>query len=594
MAYGRTGDARRTYIPHPLAHRRVRLFLFCVFAAFLGIAFKLMNVQLIQRSHYLALGGYAGSGPEPPVPGGIYARGLEPLAFSVPAVSICANPMAVASSELGISETAREISRHTGLSAPEIRERLQSGADNNRHFVYIERLLEPEQVQELRKASLAGIWTTREYRRVYPGDRMACHILGRRSRFHEPLDGLERRWAFLLEGYPGTRSRNVDRYGRTILGADANEALPPEPGKDVVLTLDWGLQQELELALDGCMEQHRPLNATALVMDPRTGEILAMASRPNFSPAGLESGDPDEIERRMNNVPVMRQYEPGSVFKVLLAAAILEAPGDVSRRSFHCSGSAHIGGGPLRCWYAQGHGSTDITSMIARSCNIAAAQFALQIGAEHYHSFLRNLGIGQRTGIGLPGEAKGSLLSPEKMVPRDLASLGFGQGVSVSDLQMLSAVSAVVNGGRLMQPHIVRAAVDQRTNTVSHEFEPLEIRRVCSEETSHRVREMMEATVERGTGVRAAIEGLRVGGKTGTAQKWIEEAGGFVHGRNIVSFTMVAPLDEPRFAILVTADEPIEQRHGSEVAAPVAREIAIAALRQAGLLPEQAEIDNSS
>jgi stage V sporulation protein D (sporulation-specific penicillin-binding protein) len=228
--------------------------------------------------------------------------------------------------------------------------------------------------------------------------------------------------------------------------------------------------------------------------------------------------------------------------------------------------------------------------MVAKSCNVAAARFALALGAERYHAFLQTLGLGRRTGIELPGEATGTLRPPEGMRERDLANLGFGQGVAVTDVQMLSAVCAVVNGGRLMQPHIVGAVLDSESGAVLRELPPLELRRVCSEETSARVRELMGGVVENGTGAAARIEGVRMGGKTGTAQKWVAEEGGFVVGRNIMSFVLVAPLDEPRFAILVTADEPALGEHGADVAAPVAKAVAMAALRQAGLLPEQAEI----
>jgi stage V sporulation protein D (sporulation-specific penicillin-binding protein) len=453
------------------------------------------------------------------------------------------------------------------------------------------RLLEPERVLPLAEDRPAGVWMEREWKRVYPGGKTASHILGRRSPWHEPLEGAELRWAFLLDGRRGTRPKNVDSYGRSILGADATGVLPSEPGKNLVLTVDWSLQQVAELALDRCMERNQPKAATCTVMDPRTGEILALASRPNFNPNGIADGTPEEISARMTNLPVVRQYEPGSLFKVLLAAATLESSEYAGRQTYYCDGfTEDLGGAPLRCWDPKGHDTVGLTRMVSHSCNIAAARFALLIGAEHYHSFVSDLGFGERTGIGLPGEASGALRPVESMRKRDLANLGFGHGVSVTDVQMLSAVCAIANDGTRMQPHIVRAVMDAETNRPVREVEPLALGRVCSREASLGVREMMEATVERGTGRQAAIAGLRVGGKTGTAQKWIESEGGFVEGKNIVSFVMVAPLDDPRFAILVTADEPAIGEHGADVAAPVARTVAMAALRDAGLLPEQAAV----
>ncbi len=555
------------------------------------IGVKLVYVQLINRHHYLEAAGGDGTDTQMPVPGRIYARGLEPMAVSVAKQSICANPVQIAhSKEMSAGQIAREVARSVGLDATDLRKKLERGIEKKLRFVYLARLLDPKVVESLPTSRLPSVWTTREYTRVYPGGKLACHVLGRRSDFHEPLDGVELRWSFVMEGRPGTRLTHVDRYGRSILGADSSGALPPEPGRHIVLTIDWSLQEVVELAVDRMMKVNQPRAATCVVMDPNDGSILALASRPAFNPSGLQPGSREEINRRLKNLPVTRQYEPGSLFKVLLAAATLESP-EYDDERYYCDGMTEIGGEPLRCWEPKGHGSCDLTEMIAQSCNIAAAKFALLIGPEHYHHFLSTLGLGGRTGIGLPGEANGSLRPIEEMAVRDLANLGFGQGVAVTDIQMLNAICAVTNGGSLMQPHVIRAVVDARTNTIAREVEPVQIQQVCSRETSERVRSMMGAVVDHGTGALAKIEGLEVGGKTGTAQKWIEEAGGFVEGRNIVSFIMIAPLENPRFAILVTADEPQVGEHGAAVAAPVARTVALAALRQAGLLPEQVEIN---
>ncbi len=595
MISARDTSLRLDAVPHPQARQRTQMFLSVVLVLIFGLSLKLTWIQVVRRGHYMALDAQRHPGPEPdrPVPGAIYARGLEPMAVSVPMASVCADPRVIAKSEREVSAIARDIAERTGLDPAQVRDRLERAIEDNLGFVYIARLLEPDRVAPLVQDRVPGVWISREYMRMYPGERLACHVLGRCTRYHEPMDGIELRWAFLLAGAPGTRPRNMDGHGRSILGVDSTGVLPPEPGKSLVLTIDWSLQQVVEMALDDCMARNRPKSATCVVMDPNTGEILALASRPNFNPGGLEEGTPEEIARRLKNLPVVRQYEPGSLFKVLLSAAVLESPA-YHGQTYYCGGQTDIGGEPLRCWgrwaYNGGHHSCDLTRMLAVSCNIAAARFALLIGARDYHDFLERLGIGHRTGIGLPGEATGKLRPAEQMRERDVANLGFGQGVAVNDIQMTSAICALVNGGRLMQPHIIKSVLDAETGDVLRELPPHEIRRVCSEQTSARVREMMGAVVEHGTGAAARLEGLRVGGKTGTAQKWIAEEGGFVTGRNILSFVMVAPLDAPRFVILVTADEPEVGEHGADVAAPVAKAVAVGALRQAGLLPEQVEI----
>lgn len=233
---------------------------------------------------------------------------------------------------------------------------------------------------------------------------------------------------------------------------------------------------------------------------------------------------------RLRNVSVSRQYEPGSLFKVLLAAATLESDKYRPGMTANCTGTTMVGGRPLHCWghwaYDGGHGVCDLTGMLVQSCNITAAHFATLIGAQHYCSFLRSVGIGQPLQAGMPGEASGSLRDPSQLRVRDLANMGFGQGVSVTDIQMANAVSAVVNGGELMQPHIAKSVLDARTGSTVREVAPQVVRRVCSERTSAQLRYMLGQVVDRpnGTGRVARIPGVSVGGKTGTAQKWVKEA----------------------------------------------------------------------
>ncbi len=580
-------------MPHPLADHRLNWLLSAFAVALFLLTVRLFHIQVIKHPHYMSLDEeiHPGEAPTPPQPGAIYARGLEPLAESIQMVSLCADPPEV-QDEGGIDYAARVIAEELGLDFDEVHGRLERGLEKKRTFVYLARLLPPGQADEIRDLGVEGVWSIREYRRIYPGGRLACHVLGRCSPFHEPMDGIEYRWRFLLAGLRGTWRKNVDCHGRIIPGEDNRAVLPSVPGKDIVLTIDRSLQRVVELALDACMKEHRPRTATCVVLDPQTGALLAVASRPGFNP-----NEPGRCtQETLMNLPVIRQYEPGSLFKVLLVAAVLESGRYDPSVRFYCGGTTEIGHRPLRCWgrWADngGHGTLALPAMLVKSCNLVAARFALWLGADEYCGFLKRVGIGERTQVGMPGEAAGYLRPAKELSERDLANLGFGQGVAVTDIQMASAVAAVVNGGRLMQPHIVQAVADPATGALLREVKPLVRRRVCSEETSATVRRIMGEVVRRGTGARAQIEGVQVGGKTGTAQKWIAEAGGFVPGRNIVSFVLVTPLDEPRFVILVTADEPQVGEHGADVAAPVARTVALAALRRAGLLPEDVEINS--
>jgi len=583
------------HAPHPLGEHRINWLLSGLAIALLLLTGRLFHIQVIKRSYYLKLdaGIHRGLAPSHPKPGTICARGGEPLAESIQTLSLCADPVRVRDKE-GVRCAAREIADAVGLGYVDVRDRLEQEAEKGSRFVYLKRLLPLSQAEKVDELRLAGVWGEHEYRRLYPGGSLACHVLGRCSPFHEPLDGIEYRWRFLLAGRAGTWRKNVDPHGRIIPGEDNRAVLPSVPGKAIILTIDRSVQRAAEMALDDCMDKQLPKAATCVVLDPQTGAVLALASRPCFDPNHPGSS----TEQQRENRPVIRQYEPGSLFKVLLAAAVLESERYKPSLRFFCGGVTEIGGKPLRCWgrWADngGHGTLDLTGMLVKSCNLVAAQFALWLEPEEYHRFLKRVGIGERTQVGMPGEAGGYLRPTDELSERDLANLGFGQGVAVTDIQMVTAIAAVVNGGRLMQPYVVQTVADPREDTVLRQVKPLVRRRVCSEQTSAKIREMMRQVVEReeGTGKPARIEGVQVGGKTGTAQKWIPEAGGFVPGRNIVSFVLVTPLDEPRFVILVTADEPTVGEHGADVAAPVARAVALAALRHAGLLPEDVEINS--
>jgi len=593
MPRRRPGSAFSGPAPHALGEKRANWLLttFGVLIALLVI--RTFGIQVIKRPYYMGIDSWLhpGEKPPPPKPGTIYASGDEPLAESVQMLSLCANPRKVEEKE-GLRCTAREISDKLGLDYDEMYNKLKRGLKAKKRFIYLKRLLPPERGEKVSELTLSKdcVWGEREYRRIYPGGSLACHVLGRCSPFHEPKDGMELRWSFLLSGQPGTWRKNVDRDGRIIPGEDGDRVLPPVPGKDIKLTLDRSLQRAVEMALDDCVKKHRPQSATCVVLDPDTGAVLALASRPSFDP-----NQPGRCTTQsLKDLPVLRQYEPGSLFKVLLVAAVLDSGRYTPDMKFFCGGTTVIGGKPLSCWdrwaYNGGHGWLHLDGMLAESCNLVAAQFALWLGAKDYCRFLRRVGIGEKTQIGLPGEAAGSLHEAKDLMARDLANLGFGQGVSVTDIQMVTAIAAVVNGGRLMQPYIVRQVLDSSDGTVLREAKPVVRRRVCSEETSAQVRRMMGKVVEQGTGTNAQIKGVQVGGKTGTAQQWNAEAGNYEDGRTIVSFILVTPLDHPRFVILFTAEEPQIGRHGSQVAAPYAREVALAALREAGLLPEDVEI----
>ncbi len=554
---------------------------------------RLLYVQVINRGFYLRLDGIIhpiGSPLQSPA-GAIVDRQEHVLADSVMTASLQVNPRVLRRYE-ETESVADYLADKLGMPRSEVWEILNRDSS----FAYLQRRIPLNTAREILAQHYRGISQDLEYKRVYPGGPTGCHLLGYCSSDHRPLGGIEYRYRFALQGLPGTPRRNIDAWGRTIVGQESQEGLPPVAGKNVALTVDIDLQRVAEDALNRCWQHNRPTEATAVVMNPNTGAILALASRPNYDPNNIASAASQMANinpRNLRNLPVNRQYEPGSTFKVLLAAAALESgavkPGD----RFHCAGTTMLGGWPLRCWgdwVSKGHGWLDLTGVIAKSCNIGAAQIAVKVGPKRFCEFLQRCGIGEPTGIGLPAEAAGRLQSPEKMRVRDVANMGFGQNVAVTDISLIAAVAAVVNGGVLMQPYVVERVINP-DGTLYREVAPQPIRRVCSAATSEKVRQLLHNAVDHGTGHVAQIPGVAVGGKTGTAQiwdpkqkKWLDE--------HLVSFVLVAPVDkQPEFVILITARNPRHGRWGSDVAAPVAKQIAQYMLKQRRLVTEAAAVD---
>ena len=558
---------------------------------------RLLYVQIFNRAYYLRVD-RAIHRPGPPAQsqaGAILDRRGRVLADSVMTASLRVNPRLLRDYE-DTPSVAAYLADKLEVAPAEILEKLNRDSD----FAYLQRRVPLSIARQIMAQHYRGISRDLEYKRVYPAGAVGCHLVGYCGSDHRPWAGIEYRYRFVLEGLPGLPQRNIDAWGRTIVGQENDGGLPPVPGKDVVLTVDLELQRVVDDALDRCWKYNKPTEATAVVMNPNTGAILALASRPNYDPNKIASAATGVEKvaissKSLRNFCVNREYEPGSTFKVLLAAAALELGVVKPTDRFYCAGVTMLGGRPLHCWgrwghRGHGHGSLDLSGVIAKSCNIGAAQIAVKIGPERFYKFLQDCGIGEPTAIGLPAEAAGRLQSPQTMRIRDVANMGFGQNVSVTDINLLAAISAVVNGGVLMQSHVVERVINP-DGSVYQQVNPYPIRRGCSEVTSEKVRWLLGNAVEHGTGNRARISGVAVGGKTGTAQIWDPKQKKWLN-EYLVSFLLVAPVDrQPEFVILVTARNPKIGQHGADVAAPVAQRIALYMLKQQGLVSQAAAVD---
>lgn len=443
-----------------------------------------------------------------------------------------------------------------------------------------------EKAQQVRDLGLPGIVVGEDNKRYYPFDSLAAHILGFTGGYNQGLTGLELRYDKQLSGLPGSISFLTDAAGRQMPHS-SDKYSPPRDGLELQLTIDQSVQSIVERELDQAMLNFQADSALAIAMDPRSGEILAMGSRPTYEPANYREV-PAEIYNR--NLPIWMTYEPGSTFKIItLAAAIEENKVNLEKEHFYDPGYVEVGGARLRCWKGGGHGSQTFLEVVENSCNPGFVALGQRLGKEKLFSYIHDFGFGKKTGIDLNGEENGILFKPSQVGPVELATTSFGQGVSVTPIQQITAVSAAINGGKLFQPYVAKSWIQPDTGMVLEEKGPELVRQVISAETSKKVREALEKVVAQGTGQKAFLDGYRVGGKTGTAQKVVN--GRYSPNEHIVSFIGFAPADDPQLIVYVAVDNPQGIQFGGVVAAPIVRNILADALPYLGIKPRTKQVE---
>jgi len=443
-----------------------------------------------------------------------------------------------------------------------------------------------EKAQEVKNLGLPGIYVGEDNKRYYPFGSLAAHILGFTGSYNQGLTGLELRYDDRLSGIAGSVSFLADAAGRQMPNS-SDAYTPPRDGLTLRLTLDQTIQSVMERELDQAMLTLQPRSALAIAMNPKTGEILAMASRPTFEPDKYQEVPPEVYNR---NLPIWMTYEPGSTFKIItLAAALEEGKVDLEKEYFFDPGSVEVGGARLRCWKKGGHGSQTFQEVVQNSCNPGFVALGQRLGKEKLFSYIRAFGFGQKTGIDLNGEENGILFKLSQVGPVELATTSFGQGVSVTPIQQITAVSAAINGGKLYKPFVAKAWIHPETGIVLEEKEPELVRQVISPETSRKVRESLEKVVALGTGRNAFLDGYRVGGKTGTAQKVV--GGRYSPNEHIVSFIGFAPADDPQIIVYAAVDNPQGIQFGGLVAAPIVRNILADVLPYLGVQPRAQQVE---
>lgn len=531
--------------------------------------------------------------------GVIYDRKGQKLAVSISASTVWASPAEVREGDP--EEIASEIARVLNLDKDVIYEKITKNIRTERIKQWITR----EEAIELRKLKLQGIEIVDDNKRYYPYGNFASYILGFTDIDSNGLYGIERTYDEYLSGKPGRWIKTTDAPGRQ-LPFDNEKIYDPSDGLSVVLTMDETIQHFAEKAANEALKLNQAKNVSIIVMDPNTGDILAMAGKPDYDPNDprmpvdeskkkqWESLPPEKLQEEWyntwRNFSINDIYEPGSTFKLVTTAAALEENIATPQSHYYCGGFIKdIKGATLKCsrWYNP-HGDQTLIEGLNNSCNIVFINVGRSLGKESFYKYIKAFGFGENTNIDLNGEQKGIIPSSvENIKEVNLATMSYGYGVAITPIQLITAVSSMVNGGNLMEPRIVKQLVDEK-GLVQKEFEPVIKRKVISKKTSDEMRMMMEKVVSEGTGSNAYLPGYRVGGKTGTAQKIVD--GRYVQGKYMASFVAVAPADDPQVAILVVIDEPgTGQYYGGTVAAPVAKDVLNEILKYLEVIPKFSE-----
>ena len=412
------------------------------------------------------------------------------------------------------------------------------------------RNLSYEIADEINSYKFDGVYVVKEAKRYYPNGNMLSHVLGYTGIDNQGLSGIELLYDNYLTGEDGAIKYYSDAKGNKLDMAEVYTE--PEAGLDVMLTIDYDIQVSIERELDNIVSSFSPDHALAVAMNPNTGEILAMSSRPNFDPNNYQKYDEETLNR---NLPIWMTYEPGSTFKIITtAAAVEEGVVNLEKDEFYDSGSVTVSGAKLRCWKAGGHGHQTMLQVFENSCNPGFVKMGFSLGKEKLFDYINLFGFGEKTGIDLNGEGEGIIFDVEDVKDLELATTAFGQGVSVTPIQQVTAVSSIVNGGYLYKPYIMKSILDSETNNVFTSGEKELVRKTISKNTSNILKMALESVVANGGGKVTYIDGYRVGGKTGTAQK--VENGRYLENNYIMSFMAVLPSNDPEIVLYLAIDNP--------------------------------------
>ena len=563
---------------------RIRCALVCLAftALFSAFSFRLVYLQMIKHDEYAGLAAEKHVYKQPIFAerGSILDANNEVLAHNTPVETVVADATHLNNREATIPLLRDALE----IPAGELAEKLEG----ERRYIVLKREV-PIAVatalrEKLRAQNLRGIYFERDSTRIYPNGSMLCHVIGFTDFEHHGIQGVESSMEEYLHGQDGYRYIEHNRAGQEIVLYRGQERTPRN-GYQVHLTIDLNLQNIVENEIDAAMREYTPQKATIILMRPQTGEILAMANRPNFDLNQRSEAKPEQMKNRA----IIDMMEPGSTFKIVTAATALNEHKVRPDTTIFCeNGLWNFGGRPLHDHKA--YADLTVQDILVKSSNIGAAKLALSVGEQKFYEYIRRFGFGDRTGIELPGEIPGVIRPPQSWSKISITRIPMGHEVGVTPLQMTVAMATIANGGKLVTPRIVKSITTEEGKTVSV-FSPVVLRQVISPETAAQVGNALRGVVsDRGTAAAAAVPGFSISGKTGTAQK-VDPKGGYEHGKYVVSFSGYLPSEHPEFVGLVVLDDAHttnpELNYGGLVAAPIFARIAEKAARYLDLEPHE-------
>ena len=549
-------------------------------AAFIGFWMLVISARLVylQFSQYEALANRARQQQQnaietSPLRGELLDRQERQLARSVQTVSLFLDPDGLDAATL--DRNAQQLAKSLDLKQAELAKEFHDAAAAKKRFIWIARRLDADFANKIVELNLPGLQTQLEPKRYYPNGSLAAHVLGYVGLDGKGLGGVEQFYNAKISGEAGKLFVEKDANGK----AYESYEIASKPGQTVVLTIDQTIQYQAEQALQAAVQRSRAKSGTVIVLDPRSGEILALANAPTFDPNKVSEAKPET----RSNWALQNIYEPGSTFKVVAFSAALEKKLAKVDDHIDCQmGAITVAGRVIHDHHP--FGSLTIAEALAKSSNVAAIKLGLRVGDPTMYDYIKRFGFGSKTGIELPGETNGILRKVERWQPSSIGSIAIGQEVGVTPVQMVAAFGALANDGVRIAPHLIREVRDAGGNVV-YRAQP-EQRRVISAETAFALRGMLEGVTLNGTAKQAQLDGYSAAGKTGTAQKIDPKTKTYSATKFVGSFVGFAPVSNPQVVIIVVIDEPAGAYHGGDVAAPIFREVAEQVLPALNVMPD--------